>query len=66
MVKSGVGWGKTFGRGAYMFVRNGACTQDLRAAEVTEFFVITLPMLADLAALSRDTRVAHPAALAQA
>ena len=58
--------GKTFGRGAYMFVRNGARTQDLRAAEATEFFVITLPMLADLAALSRDTGVAHPAALAQA
>ena len=58
--------GRTWGRGAYMFVPNGARTQDLHAAEATEFFVITLPMLADLAALARATGVSHPAALAKA
>jgi hypothetical protein len=58
--------GKTWGRGAYMFVPNGARTQDLRAEAATEFFVITLPMLADLAALNRSAGVAHPAALAGA
>ena len=57
--------GKTWGRGAYMFVPNGARTQELRATEATEFFVITLPMLADLAALSRSAGVAHPAAVAK-
>jgi len=57
--------GRTWGRGAYMFVPNGARTQELRAAEATEFFVITLPMLADLAALSR-AGVAHPSARAGA
>jgi hypothetical protein len=58
--------GRTWGRGAYMFVPNGARTQELRAVEATEFFVITLPMLADLAGLGRSTGVAHPSALAKA
>jgi hypothetical protein len=56
--------GKRWGRGAYMFVPNGERTQDLRAVEATEFFVITLSMLADLAAARGTT--AHPAALAKA
>jgi len=58
--------GRTWGRGAYMFVPNGARTHELHAVEATELFVITLPMLADLAALKRSAGVAHPAALAGA
>jgi hypothetical protein len=58
--------GRTWGRGAYMFVPNGAHAPEVRAVEPTEFFVITLPMLADLAALGRATGVAHPAALTEA
>jgi hypothetical protein len=45
-----------------MFVPNGAHAPEVRAVEPTEFFVITLPMLADLAALDRSTGVAHPSA----
>jgi len=52
--------GKTWGRGAYMFVPNGAHTGDLRATAATEFFVIALPMLADLAALRGSTGLGHP------
>ena len=52
--------GRTWGRGAYMFVPNGAHTGDLRATAATEFFVIALPMLADLAALRGSTGLGHP------
>jgi hypothetical protein len=55
--------GKVWGKGAYMFVPNSARTQNLRAVEATEFFVITLPMLADLIAVRRNTGAHHPAAL---
>ncbi|HUI97793.1 MAG TPA: hypothetical protein VLX44_18700 [Xanthobacteraceae bacterium] len=58
--------GKVLGRGAYMFVPNGAHTADLRATETTEFFVITLPMLADLAALRGAAGLGHPAERAPA
>ena len=56
-----------WGRGAYMFVPNGAhALEALRVRAGREFFVITLPMLADLAALGRSTGVARPSALAKA
>jgi hypothetical protein len=53
--------GRTWGKGAYMFVPNGARTSDLRAVDATEFFVITLPMLADLAAFRKAAGATHPA-----
>jgi hypothetical protein len=42
--------GKTYGRGTYLFLPNGAGVKALASDKGAEFFVITLPMLADLAA----------------
>jgi hypothetical protein len=42
--------GRACGSGSYMYLPNGAATKTLRSAQGAEFFVITLPVLADLAA----------------
>jgi hypothetical protein len=52
--------GKTWGEGTYMFLPNGAAVKDLRSDRGATFFVITLPMLADLAAAQRDPGISHP------
>ncbi len=52
--------GKTWGEGTYMFLPNGAAVKDLSTPNGATFFVITLPMLADLAAASRNPAVKHP------
>ncbi len=46
--------GKVRGPGTYMFVRNGANVEALRSDSGATFFTITLPMLADLAALLKS------------
>ena len=43
--------GRGCGQGTYMYVPNGAEVKALRSGQGAEFFVITLPQLADLAAL---------------
>lgn len=58
--------GKTWGEGTYMFLPNGAAVQDLRSSAGATFFVITLPMLADLAAAARNSAGKHPAMPAHA
>jgi hypothetical protein len=52
--------GKSWGEGTYMFLPNGAAVKDLRSEHGATFFVITLPMLADLAAARRNPGVRHP------
>ncbi len=52
--------GKTWGVGTYMFLPNGTAVKDLRSEEGATFFVITLPMLADLAAAQRNPSLSHP------
>jgi hypothetical protein len=52
--------GKSWGPGTYMFLPNGAATKDLRSKEGATFFVITLAMLADLAAARSNAAVQHP------
>ncbi|MGH6671883.1 MAG: cupin domain-containing protein [Xanthobacteraceae bacterium] len=52
--------GKSWGEGTYMFVPNGAAVKDLRSQNGATFFVITLPMLADLAAAARNPGLKHP------
>ena len=52
--------GKSWGEGTYMFVPNGAAVKDLRSEHGATFFVITLPMLADLAAAKRNSGAQHP------
>jgi hypothetical protein len=53
--------GKTWVEGTYMFLPNGAPVKGLRSQNGSTFFVITLPMLADLAAAARHQGVRHPA-----
>ena len=52
--------GKSWGEGTYMFLPNGAAVGDLRSERGATFFVITLPMLADLAAAKRNPGIQHP------
>jgi len=52
---------KTWGEGTYMFLPNGAAVKDLRSDQGATFFVITLPILADLAAAKRNPGIRHPA-----
>ncbi|HEY6255409.1 MAG TPA: hypothetical protein VIY51_06400 [Xanthobacteraceae bacterium] len=56
--------GKSCGRGTYLYLPHGAPVQALRSDQGAEFFVITLSMLADLAAMQK-TSAAHPAVRAQ-
>jgi hypothetical protein len=58
--------GRTWGEGTYMFLPNGAAVKDLRSSAGATFFVITLPMLADLAAAARNPAGRHPAMAAHA
>jgi len=51
--------GNTYGRGTYLLLPNGAQVDALRSTGGAEFFVITLPMLADLAAVQKSAG-AHP------
>jgi hypothetical protein len=44
-----------------MFLPNGAAVKDLRSQQGATFFVITLPILADLAAARRNPGIRHPA-----
>ena len=46
---------KTYGRGSYLFLPNDARVKPLASEKGAEFFVITLPMLADLAAMQKGT-----------
>jgi ChrR Cupin-like domain len=57
--------GKSWGEGTYMFVPNGAAIGDLSSDDGATFFVITLPMLADLAAAARNPALHHPLAAGQ-
>jgi hypothetical protein len=50
---------KTYGRGTYLFLPNDARVKPLASEKGAEFFVITLPMLADLAAMQRGTAAAR-------
>jgi hypothetical protein len=43
-----------------MFLPNGAAVRDLHSERGATFFVITLPMLADLAAAKRNSGIQHP------
>ena len=43
-----------------MFLPNGAAVRDLYSERGATFFVITLPMLADLAAAKRNSGTQHP------
>jgi hypothetical protein len=52
--------GKMWREGTYMFLPNGAAVDKLHSRDGATFFVITLPMLADLTAALRDGAVAHP------
>jgi hypothetical protein len=52
--------GKTWNAGTYMFLPNGAAVKDLRSEQGATFFVITLPMLADLAAAKHNGGAEHP------
>jgi hypothetical protein len=54
--------GKTWGEGTYLFLPNGASRKTLRSEGGATFFVITLPMLADLAAAAENPAMAHPLA----
>ena len=58
--------GRTWGEGTYMFLPNGAAVKDLRSSAGATFFVITLPMLADLAAAAHNSAGKHPAMPAHA
>jgi hypothetical protein len=51
---------KNRGEGTYMFLPNGAAVKDLRSEQGATFFVITLPMLADIAAAKRNPGLEHP------
>jgi hypothetical protein len=53
--------GRTWGKGTYMFLPHGADVKALHADQGAEFFVITLAMLADLAAIRQRSGVTHPA-----
>ncbi|MDH7798966.1 MULTISPECIES: cupin domain-containing protein [unclassified Beijerinckia] len=48
--------GKIYGEGTYMFVRNGAKIEEMVSQDGATFFVIGLPMLADLGALVASGR----------
>jgi hypothetical protein len=48
--------GKTWGKGTYMFVRNGAHVQEIHSETGATFFTIALPMLADIAAQQKAGR----------
>jgi hypothetical protein len=52
--------GKNWGEGTYMFLPNGAAMGDLHSERGATFFVITLPILADLAAAKRNPGIQHP------
>ena len=52
--------GKNWGEGTYIFLPNGAAVKELRSQNGATFFVITLPMLADLAAAARNPGLKHP------
>jgi hypothetical protein len=52
--------GQSYGQGTYMFLPNGAAVKDLHTGQGATFFVITLPMLADLAAAKCNAGAAHP------
>lgn len=54
--------GRIWGEGTYMFLPNGAAAKQLRTQNGATFFVITLPMLADLAAAARNPGLKHPLA----
>ena len=43
-----------------MFLPNGAAANELRSEQGATFFVIALPMLADLAAARGNPAVGHP------
>ena len=58
--------GRTWGEGTYMFLPNGANVKELRSSAGATFFVITLPMLADLAAAAHNSAGKHPAMPAHA
>ena len=49
--------GKSWSEGAYMHIPAGAITQDMGSAEGATFFTITLPMVAELAALRQAATV---------
>jgi hypothetical protein len=53
--------GRSWGEGTYIFLPNGAAVMDLRSEHGATFFVITLPMLADLSSANRNPGVRHPA-----
>jgi hypothetical protein len=53
--------GKEWGAGTYMFVPNGGAVEDLRSEQGATLFVITLAVLADLAAARQRPDVQHPA-----
>jgi hypothetical protein len=57
--------GKNWGEGTYMFLPNDAAVKELRSQNGATFFVITLPMLADLAAAARNPALKHPLAARQ-
>jgi hypothetical protein len=44
-----------------MFLPNGAAVKDLHSTAGATFFVITLPMLADLTAAAHNPGLKHPA-----
>lgn len=50
---------KIHGRGTYLFLPNDARVKPLASEKGAEFFVITLPMLADLAAMQKGTAPVH-------
>jgi hypothetical protein len=52
--------GESYGRGTYLFLPNGGEVDALRSSAGAEFFVITLSMLADLAAMQKAAGP-HPA-----
>jgi len=52
--------GRPLGEGTYMFLPNGADVKPLRSDTAATFFVITLPMLADLAAAQKMPGINHP------
>jgi hypothetical protein len=47
--------GKTWGEGTYMHIPAGATTQTMRSDKGATFFTITLPMVAELAAMRQAT-----------
>jgi hypothetical protein len=52
--------GKEWSEGTYMFLPNGTEVGELRSGKGATFFVITLPMLADLSAAGRNPASRHP------